>query len=271
MKRRQFVRTAAVVATAELIGEARRASAWAGSPFQHDGAGSVARLGVVTPAFDPVPESEAWAMAPDGVSIHTARVAWKGGDARLFAEPPHIDAAVEQLAGLKPRAILYAFTSSSYVMGAEADEALRLRLEARAAGVPIVLAAVAATEALRVLHVRRLSLVHPPWFSEETSSKGADYFRSRGFEVVSCARMAPLRTFTEVSPDELHDWVKAHVARQAEAVLIAGNGLRAVGVIQALEGALGRPVLTANQVTFWHALRTAGVTTRVVSYGRLFR
>ncbi len=79
-----------------------------------------------------------------------------------------------------------------------------------------------------------------------------------------------MRPFQEVPPAELYGWVKANVARQADGVLIAGNGLRAVGVIQALEAILRRPVLTANQVTFWGALRAAGVTARTGQYGRLF-
>jgi maleate isomerase len=210
-------------------------------------------------------------MAPQGVSIHTSRVKMTRGDPRSFAQPPHVDAAVELLDGVKPSVILYAYTSSSYVLGAQAEEALRIRLEALVPGIPIVLAAMAASEALRALNVRRVAVVHPPWFSEEISDKGGDYFRSRGFEVVSCARLTPLRTFAEVPPAEVHDWVKMNVPKQAEAVLIAGNGLRAVGVVQALEADLGRPVLTANQVTFWQALRTAGVTAPVAQYGQLFK
>jgi len=53
---------------------------------------------VLTPDFDPVPESEMWAMARRGVSIHVSRVPWNR-DARSFAEPPHVDTAAEQLAG----------------------------------------------------------------------------------------------------------------------------------------------------------------------------
>ena len=86
----------------------------------------------MTPNFDPVPESEIWALSPPGVSIHASRIAGKGGDARSFAEAPQADNAVELLASLRPRAILYAFTSSSYALGAEADDSLRVRLETRA-------------------------------------------------------------------------------------------------------------------------------------------
>ncbi len=81
--------------------------------WQSDGAGSLARIGVLTPDFDPVPESEMWAMAPPGVSIHASRVPWSElrelgqRNARSFAEPPHVDTAAELLAEVaKPLGIV---------------------------------------------------------------------------------------------------------------------------------------------------------------------
>jgi maleate cis-trans isomerase len=130
--------------------------------WQSDGMGSTGRIGVLTPDFDPVPESEMSAMAPPGISIHASRVPYAslppGDRARTFAEPPRIDTAVELLAGLTPNVIVYAYTGTSYLLGAEADEALRARLEKRAGGIPVVLTASAASEALRLLRVRRLAL-----------------------------------------------------------------------------------------------------------------
>jgi maleate isomerase len=137
VKRRHFISWAAV-------GALGTPGAWEGVPtvqgsqWQPDGVGSLARIGVLTPDFDPVPESEMWAMAPRGVSIHAARVLRRGG-ARAFAEPPYVDDAAKQLVGLQPRAILYAFTSSSYALGANADESLRARLEKGTGGVPVIL------------------------------------------------------------------------------------------------------------------------------------
>jgi maleate isomerase len=63
---------------------------------------------------------------------------------------------------------------------------------------------------------------------------------------------------------------RAQVPASAQAVLTGGNGFRAVGAIEALEEDLGRPVLTANQVAFWNALRAAGVLAPVPHYGRIF-
>jgi maleate isomerase len=73
-----------------------------------------------------------------------------------------------------------------------------------------------------------------------------------------------------IHPGQLYEWVRNHTPRSAEAVFIGGNGLRAIGVIQALEQDLGRPVLTANQVAFWHALWLSGSRTSILGYGQIF-
>ena len=103
--------------------------------WQPDGAGKSARIGVLTPHLDPVPESEFQALAPEGVSIHAARVPLGiiGPDgeiiprvdpeiARAFSQPPAVDDAAALLAPLTPHAIVYAFTSSSYILGSDAGQ-----------------------------------------------------------------------------------------------------------------------------------------------------
>jgi hypothetical protein len=73
-----------------------------------------------------------------------------------------------------------------------------------------------------------------------------------------------------VHPGQIYEWARTHVPVTAEAVFIGGNGFRAIGVIQALEEDLKRPVSTANQVAFWQALRLSGTHNQVVGYGELF-
>ena len=269
MQRRHFFIQASLGAGGVVMAGSQSLKAQ-GTRWQSDGAGAVARFGVLVPDFDPVPESEIWAMTPPGVSVHAARVTYRRGDARAFAEPPNVDRATEQLVGLAPRAILFAFTSSSYALGAEAESQVRARLEQRAKGIPMILTCPAATAALRVLGVKRVSIIHPPWFSEATSDQGLAYFRAQGFDVVQCRRMEPARSFTEVAPAEVYEFVSAHTPRTAEAVFIGGNGLRAVGAIRALEARLRKPVLSANQVVLWSALRELGRTESVTNYGNIF-
>ena len=120
--------------------------------WQADGWGWRARIGVLIPHADIGAEAEFQAMAPDGVSIHSARVPMgayglggaidcpvPGDAARAFADPPLVDDAAELLAAAPLHAIAYCFSSSSYVRGPAEDVALKARLEARTRGIPIVI------------------------------------------------------------------------------------------------------------------------------------
>ena len=78
-------------------------------------------------------------------------------------------------------------------------------------------------------------------------------------------------TGSVASPAEIYEWVRRHIPSSAQAVFIGGNALRAIGVIAALEDDLRRPVLTANQVSLWYALRVAGAQISVDDYGQLFK
>ena len=57
----------------------------------------------------------------------------------------------------------------------------------------------------------------------------------------------------------------------ADALFISCTAIRAVEVIDRLEQALGKPVITANQAMFWQALRVAGCNAKIEGYGALLR
>ncbi|MCX5198574.1 maleate cis-trans isomerase [Streptomyces sp. NBC_00249] len=253
--------------------------------WQPDGWDVRVRLGVLTPHADVGPESELRAMAPPEVGLHAARVPFgamrDGGEmdatiplapVRAFAEPPHVDEAAVLLAAAPVAAIAYAFTSSAYVIGARGEAYMLDRLRERAHGLPVVATCAAAVEALRVLGVGRIALVDPPWFDATLNELGRGYYEEAGFEVAYAAPCGLPGGQRLVRPQALHDWVAREVPDAAEAVVIGGNGFRAVGVIEALEATLGRPVLTANQVLLWAALAAAGHPVGAVTgYGALFR
>src|SRR5215470_17497269 len=205
MNRRQFATATAVAfAPSALFRSNEERPRW-----EADGVGSLARIGVLTPDDDPVPESEMRTMAPVGVSIHVSRVLWNG-DPRSLSFAEGADNAARLLTRLKPRLILYAFTASSYVLGEQDDDHLRTGIEQRAGGAKVLFTCPAAVEALRLMGARKVTLIHPPWFAEALNAKGKKYFEGRGFGVVSSTSLAPARTFQEVAPAELYEWTTAH-------------------------------------------------------------
>ncbi|MGH8730016.1 MAG: maleate cis-trans isomerase family protein [Burkholderiales bacterium] len=251
--------------------------------WQPDGWSFRARLGVIVPHAAIGTESELAAMAPEGVSIHATRVPLgvmrAGGvmdpaialePVRAFADPPGVDDAAELLAAAPLHAIGFGFTSSSYARGAADDEILRQRLQARTRGIPVAITSVSAALGLRAVDANRIALVDPPWFSPELTALGVEYFQNQGFDIVHAAAAALPGDQRAIHPGQLFEWVRGHVPSEAEAVYIGGNGLRAVGVIQALEEELQIPVLTANQALLWHLFRLAGTRVTMSGYGRVF-
>jgi maleate isomerase len=230
---------------------------------------------VLTHDDSAISESELWTMAPDGVSLHTSRIFF--ADLATFADPPGPEAATDLLARLPLQAIIYAWTVGSYLLGTTGEHGLLRRVEEHSNGIPVLMSAPAATAAFRALEAERIALVHGPFFTDDFDQKGAAYFQERRFEVVHVSHLLPPvevphpNTGSVASPAEIYEWVRSHVPSSAHAVFIGGNAVRAIGVIAALEEDLRRPVLTANQVSLWYALRTAGSEVVIDDYGQLFK
>jgi maleate isomerase len=207
-------------------------------------------------------------MAPGGGMDPTIPLA----PVRAFADPPHIDAAAELMAAAPVGAIGVGFTSHAYVLGAEAEAAMVRRLEGVTRGIPVVSPGLASVDALEVLGAHRIMLVHPPWFDAELGGLGRAYMAAAGAEVLRSASADLPSDQAAITPDALHDWVAAEAPDGAEAVVIGGNGFRAVGAIEAIEQSVGIPVVTANQALLWALLRAAGADpSSIRGHGRLFR
>lgn len=249
--------------------------------FRRDGWDARKRLGVVVPHADVGPEAELGAMAPPTLSVHVTRLHFSamraGGEmdptiphdpVEAFTQPPFVDDCVTLLADSPLDVIACGFTSSAYKHGADGERALVERLEKLSRGIPVISTCLAAEDALRTLGIEKLALVNPAWFDQDLDEAGARYFTAQGFTVVRHAPCGLPSGQVHVTPQALFDWVTSTVSG-AEAVFVAGNGMRAVGAIEALEQTLGIPVLTANQVLLWQTLRLTGLSEPVTGYGRL--
>jgi maleate isomerase len=190
--------------------------------------------------------------------------------AKAFASPPAVDEAVSLLSAVDPKAIVYAFTSSSYILGPEEDARLKDRLQSRAKGIPVIIQSTALVVALKTLQAARISLIHPPWFSDGLDTLGVCYFQRQGTEVLDHGQAKLTDDYADMTLDAIFDWVVRHTPDNADAAVIGGGGFRAIGAIAALEDKLGRPVLSANQAAFWLALRISGIDDCLDGYGRIF-
>ena len=139
--------------------------------------------------------------------------------------------------------------------------------------------------ALRAGHVRRPFLIVPPWFNDGSIAAGTRYFADHGVTLAGHLRYDPGPGWRDVPPGELYAQgmgfaqqieplyaqIRAACPTGADGVLIAGTGFRCVGILDALEQDLGRPVISANQASLWHCLRSSGVRAEIDGYGSLLK
>lgn len=231
-------------------------------------------------------------MAPPGVSVHAARVTarapwarWRD-DSKSVEPEPDLVRGCQQFAAMRLTAVTVGHSSSSLVGGKGWDEATVTALA------PLLGKAVFVTTngldilaALRAVAVRRPFLVLPPWFNDETVASGLRYYGDHGVTLAGHRRYDPGRKWRDLAPGELvgqglgfeqeieplYAQIRAHCPGEADGVLIAGTGFRCVALIEALEQDLKRPVISANQASLWHCLRSSGVRTAVDGYGSLLR
>jgi maleate isomerase len=258
----------------------------------NDNWGWRARIGLFIVGNEAVPEAEWWAMAPPGVSVHAARVTARTPWARWRHDRQGVEPeddlvrGCRQFAAMRLSAVVVAHSSSSLLGGKGWDQATVASLSAVLGnGLRVTTNGLDTQAALRASGVQRPFLVLPPWFNDDTVAAGVRYYADHGFEPVGLLRYDPGRKWRDLPPGELtrqglgfeqeveplFAQIKAACPAEAEGVLIAGTGFRCVAILAALEQDLKRPVISANQASLWHCLRSAGVRTRIAGYGNLFQ
>ncbi|QRP47363.1 aspartate/glutamate racemase family protein [Amycolatopsis sp. FDAARGOS 1241] len=176
----------------------------------------------------------------------------------------------ELLAKHEPDAVIWACTSGSFVYGWDGarDQADRL---AAVAGVPASSTSYAFVHAAQALGVKRVAVAAS--YPDDVARLFVDFLAAGGVEVLTM-KSAGIDTAAEVGRLEPEAVVRLAVENdhpEADAVLVPDTAMRTLAEINAIERELGKPVLTANQVTIWEGLRLTGTTRLVRSLGALFR
>ena len=174
-----------------------------------------------------------------------------------------------RLAVEKPDAVMWAHTLGGFVFYPD-GAGDRVSAFATAAGVPASSTSIAFVDALRHLGIRRVAVAAS--YPDDVARHFVRFLTAGGVDVVAMWSHG-IYTAAEVGtlePDQVAAMVTAADHPDAEAVLVPDTAMHTLAIVDKLEATIGKPVLTANQVTVWKGLELLGPVPPLLGLGVLF-
>ncbi|WP_338749042.1 maleate cis-trans isomerase family protein [Janibacter alittae] len=217
-------------------------------------------IGIIAP-FDLALERELWRWAPLEVSFHLARTPFEPvsvslEQAELVSGKEHLQKATRDVLGVDPEVVAYLCTSGSFIHGPEYEASLRQAI--LDAGAPMaVTTSGALIEAVERLGPRRMSVVTP--YDQELTDRLGSFLAALDVEVIHSHYLGLGGGIWRVNYRTVVEQILAADDPQADAIFVSCTNLPTYDIITPLERELGKPVLTANQLTVWACLGRMGL------------
>jgi maleate isomerase len=230
--------------------------------------GTRLRLGIMLPASNTIVEPLAAALLPAGVSLHAERLMLRKGPTQLNMLD-RIEEATALLVDAGVNRLIFHCTAVT-MYDPEMPERIRNRIAA-VTPVPVTITSETIVGALRTFGARKVVLVTP--YDQGTNDRERAFLAHNGIAVLG-DRALDLKTAADFFDVEPEQWVRETIAMHdddADAYFVSCTQIRAAEVIDAIESALGKPVVTSNQGMLWGALRDGRVGDSISGYGRLLR
>jgi len=230
------------------------------------------RIGLLVPSINTTMETEFWRIAPEGVSVHSARIAGgrHGTPEELRSMESASKQAAREVAMIEPDVVVYGCTSGSFFEGPDWNRKICKQLS-EITKAPTVTTAGAMAACLMAGGHKKVDVVTP--YVEVTNERLKHFLKAHGIEVARLGTFDMLDMFdhAKIQPDEIYRKVKDITTPKAEAVFVACTQLRALEVLDMLERDLGKPVYSAVQASAWQAYDAMGIDPAIMNCGSLLR
>jgi maleate isomerase len=216
-------------------------------------------IGIVAP-FDLALDRELWRWTPEPVSLYLTRTAHLDvpvsmGMAEALGDADALAAACREVSIAEPGVTAYLCTSASFVGGLAGEARLRAAMERGGARRAITTSG-AMLEAVRALGVRRVAVATP--YDAALTDRLVAFLDEAGIAATGVGYLGMGEDIWRVEADSVRELARAIPRESAEAVFLSCTNLPTYDVIPGLEAELDLPVLSANLVTLWAALRELG-------------
>lgn len=212
-------------------------------------------IGVIAP-FDLALERELWRWVPLEVSLHLARTPYEPvpvslAMAELVSDAVHLTAATRNVLHVEPEVVAYLCNSGSFIKGIDYERSLRDTI-CRAGAANAITTSGALLEAVQHLNIERISIMTP--YDELLTGKLRDFLDEAGCQVVRSEHLGLGGGIWKVNYRTIAERILGADDPRAEAIFVSCTNLPTYDIIEPLEKMLGKPILTANQLTMWACL-----------------
>lgn len=241
--------------------------------MDRDGGSASATVGIIYPGHAAEDDYE-FAAGLLGVRLPVVHV--YGTDLHAVPElldlgnPARLAEGAARLRDLPLDALVWACTSGSFVYGCGGAREQADLLCRAAGGIPTTSTSLAFVAALATLRIPRVAVAAS--YPRDVAGMFVDFLAASGIEVVAFGD-AGIDTAAEVGAltgEAVTGLAVANDHPGAGAVLVPDTAMHTLRLVRDLEKQLGKPALTANQVTVWHGLDLAGYTVCCPDLGTLF-
>ncbi|MDR1045456.1 MAG: maleate cis-trans isomerase [Candidatus Adiutrix sp.] len=227
------------------------------------------KIGLIFPSTGNAPEVEFHRYAPEGVAVSTTRVLFERVTPEGLEEMGgRVIEAARLLATGQPDLLVFACTTGSLIKGLGYDREIIDRME-QASGVKSITTTTAVIEALKTLGAGKLIVPTP--YSGQVNAIEKKFLEDSGYEVLAIKGLDYLdpALMPKVTPDQMYRLTEELFTPEADTIFISCTGLGILDVIPMMERDFQRQVLTSNQTSLWHALRTLSIRDQL-PLGHLF-
>ena len=209
------------------------------------------------------PPVDVYIAHTDATDLHTVE------DCRRTGDWDHLSLGVEELRAHSVDVCMWACTSGSFVYGLAGAEEQTQQISGRL-GVPASSTSLAFVNAARTMGIRRVAVAAT--YPHDLAAEFVAFLAEGGIKAVQLESLG-IWTAVEVGDvgrEQVINFVRVNDHTDAEAILIPDTALHTTAFLSELDAAVGKPVLTANQVTMWEALRLTRGLRRQSGFGQLF-
>lgn len=230
----------------------------------------VHRVGLIIPSSNRMVEEEMIRFYPKDVVAHVTRLRMTGPHKKPLADLlVEIETAAASLVDAKCNVVTFHCTVTSMSDGPSGEAKILNALKtARAPFFATTSTAVRA--ALDASGARRVALITP--YDLHKTEEEIEFLEDAGYQVVFAKGydLPNSDAYCSTPAGAWRERVLEAKRDDVDAYFLSCANIQALGEIDGLEAALGKPVLTSNQVVIWDGLRQIGWTEGIGGPGTLF-